>query len=273
GKSIFNAAYEPYMFEVIHLDLPAADSIEAIWVLVEKHAEEAACFVYEPLLQGAGGMNIYEADAMDQLLALMKHHQVICIADEVLTGFGRTGRLFAGDYLEQKADIICLSKGLTGGTMAMGVTACTKEIHQAYLSDDRTKTFFHGHSFTANPITCAASLASLDLLQHSDSTAQRAMIAERHIGFASRLQGAGLPEGSIQNIRTLGTIIAFELNADQKNYLDQSGSGFTAQALQEGVFLRPLGNTIYLMPPYCITAAELDHVYDVIMRLIQRNTR
>lgn len=273
GKSIFNAAYEPYMFDVIHLDPPTPANLGKIKQIVEQHAGSAACFVYEPLLQGAGGMNMYDASAMDQLLTMMKEQEVICVADEVLTGFGRTGKLFAGEYLQQKADIICLSKGLTGGTMAMGVTACTSRIHDAYLSDDRTKTFFHGHSFTANPITCAASLASLDLLLQPECGLQREMISAKHQQFSKRLATLKLAEGGVQNPRVLGTIIAFELNTGQKNYLNQSGTSLTTQALDRGVFLRPLGNTIYLMPPYCITAAELDHVYEVIIKLLQKNTR
>jgi adenosylmethionine-8-amino-7-oxononanoate aminotransferase len=273
GKSIFNAAFEAYMFEVIYLEVPRDNNFEKNQEIIDEHGAETACFIYEPLLQGAGGMNVYEAGAMNQLLKYVRSKEIICIADEVLTGFGRTGTMFAGDNIESKADIICLSKGLTGGTMALGVTACTAEIHEAYLTDDRSKTFFHGHSFTANPIACAASLASLDLLTGKNCQDQIQMINTKHLEFEKRIASAGLPAGLVQNFRVLGTIAAFEIQSTEKNYLNQSAAGLTAAAMEQFIFIRPLGNTIYLMPPYCITSDELDRVYEVITRLLQKNAR
>jgi adenosylmethionine---8-amino-7-oxononanoate aminotransferase len=268
AKSVFNAAFEPFLFEVVFLDLPAADNFKANQLIVDQHAGEAACFIYEPLLQGAGGMNIYPPEALDELLGYMRSKTIICIADEVLTGFGRTGSLFAGERMKNKADIICLSKGLTGGTMAMGVTSCTAEIHNAYETDDRSKTFFHGHSFTANPLTCAAALASMDLLLNEECTRSRNMINQKHLGFATRLEQLKTKSLNISQVRVLGTIIAFEISKSEKNYLDQSGALLSAKALTQGVFIRSLGNTVYLMPPYCITEAELEFVYTTLVALL-----
>ncbi|HTE22991.1 adenosylmethionine--8-amino-7-oxononanoate transaminase [Flavitalea sp.] len=273
GKSIFNAAFEAYMFEVIYLDVPRENNLEKNKELIDEFGAETACFIYEPLLQGAGGMNMYEAAPMDLLLNYIRSKEIICISDEVLTGFGRTGSMFAGEKIQNKADIICLSKGLTGGTMALGVTACTAEIHEAYLTDDRSKTFFHGHSFTANPIACSAALASLDLLTEISCQDQIKMIHRKHLEFGKKISGAGLHEGLVQNFRVLGTIVAFELNSTEKNYLNQSAAGLTSAALEHFIFIRPLGNTIYLMPPFCITSNELDTVYDTLIGLLQKNAR
>jgi adenosylmethionine-8-amino-7-oxononanoate aminotransferase len=273
GKSIFNAAFEAYMFEVIYLDLPTENNLEKNKAVIDEYGVETACFIYEPLLQGAGGMNMYEPAQMDLLLHHIRSKEIICIADEVLTGFGRTGSMFAGEMIQNKADIICLSKGLTGGTMALGVTACTAEIHEAYLTDDRSKTFFHGHSFTANPIACSAALASLDLLTDKACKDEIAMIHRKHQEFGKKITMSGLNEGLVQNFRVLGTIVAFELNTTEKDYLNQSAAGLTSAAMEHDIFIRPLGNTIYLMPPYCITAEELETVYEILIGLLQKNTR
>lgn len=273
GRSIFNAAFEEQLFEVVYLDIPTMSNFEQNKEIIDRFGTEAACFIYEPLLQGAGGMNMYSARAMDELLQEIRSKEIICIADEVLTGFYRTGTLFAGETISVKADIICLSKGLTGGTMAMGITACTKQIHEAYITDDRTKTFFHGHSFTANPISCAAALASLDLLEAKACLSQITLICSKHKQFENDLRMAGLPHGFVQNIRILGTIIAFEVNSSNNDYLNQSAAAITSAAMEQSIFLRPLGNTIYLMPPYCISEEQLDRVYKILLDVLKTNTR
>ena len=211
---------------------------------------------------------MYDAHWMNELLKTVKQHDIICIADEVMTGFGRTGKLFASEYMEERPDIICLSKGITGGTMALGVTACTDRIYQAYLSDDKLKTFFHGHSFTANPLACTAALASLDLLMLEDCFNQIEWITEQNKLFAERLTTYN-SRLTIKNIRTLGTIIAFEIAEGKDEYLNNIAGNITQKALDEGVYMRPLGNTVYIMPPYCITEEELEIVYDVILTILQ----
>ncbi len=262
-RGIFTEAFRDHLFETLFIDTPTKDNIEALRSMIRSQADEIACFIYEPLLQGAGGMLIYEAALLDQLLDTIREEGILCIADEVLTGFGRTGKLFAGEYLRNKADMICLSKGLTGGTMALGVTAATEQIFRAFLSDDKKKTFFHGHSFTANPLACSAALASLDLLEEKDCRLRIDAIAARHRSFAETLKG----RPHVKNIRTLGTVIAFEINTGQDGYTNSIGARITREALLKGIYLRPLGNTVYLMPPYCITQQELDRVYEFLLSI------
>ena len=178
-------------------------------------------------------------------------------------------KFFAGDYLLQKADIICLSKALTGGTMAMGITACTQNVYDAFVSDDKMKTFFHGHSFTANPLACTAALASLRLLQEKKCLQRIEEIANQQKNFLESLNSFE-KENIIKNLRHLGTICAFEIHTNESdNYLHNIGSQFTDYCLQNGVYLRALGNTIYIMPPYCITKKELRRVYSVAEAFLQ----
>jgi adenosylmethionine-8-amino-7-oxononanoate aminotransferase len=171
SRGVFTSAFKDFLFDVVFIETPNADNLEKIKSLIEPKKEKIAAFIYEPLLQAAGGMNMYDAKDMDRLLNYVRSQEIICIADEVLTGFGRTGPFFASGLLSNFPDIICLSKGLTGGFLALGATACRQFIFDAFLSDDRTKTFFHGHSYTANPLACAAGLASLDLLEEKTCVA------------------------------------------------------------------------------------------------------
>jgi adenosylmethionine-8-amino-7-oxononanoate aminotransferase len=210
---------------------------------------------------------MYDATLMDELLATVKHHKIICIADEVMTGFGRTGKLFASEYLAHKPDIICLSKGLTGGTMALGVTACTDTIYQAFVNDDKLKTFFHGHSFTANPLACTTALASLHLLAQNNCLKTVQWITEQNQLFAAKLI-TNYAAHTIKNVRVLGTILAFEIVSGKDEYLNNIATIITQQAMAAGVYIRPLGNTVYIMPPYCITAEELQKVYEVLENIV-----
>src|SRR5260221_1055893 len=264
-RSVFTAPFNDYLFEVIFIDTPTRENRYELLSLVRKQGSDIACFIYEPLLQAAGGMRIYEAQLLDELLAEVAGQGILCIADEVLTGFGRTGRLFAGEYLRHKADIICLSKGLTGGTMALGVTAATQRLFEAFLSDDKRKTLFHGHSFTANPIACAASLASLDLLLEENNLRSIRHIAHRHEALLEILALYPI----VKNARAIGTILAFELNTGHDGYINAIGPAITKEALAHGIYLRPLGNTVYIMPPYCITEKEMDQVYDFLVHCLR----
>lgn len=208
---------------------------------------------------------MYSAAGLDRLIAQCREHQVICIADEVMTGFGRTGKLFASAYLQNQPDIICLSKGLTGGTMPLSITACNQQVYEAFVQDDLLKTFFHGHSYTANPIACAAALASLDLLLEPGCQQQISDINQQHLVFRDQLLQSRLP---VRNLRVLGTIIAFEIDKGKDEYLNNVSSVVTKMAMAKNVYLRPLGNTLYLMPPYCITIAELNQVYATIISIL-----
>lgn len=262
-RSVFTLAFQDKLFEVVFIDPPTSNA----QLPTNLPFEEIACIIYEPLLQGAGGMNMYDANALNNLLKKCHEHDVICIADEVMTGFGRTGKLFASEYVSEKPEIICLSKGLTGGTMALGVTACTAEIHSAFVDEDRLKTFFHGHSFTANPLACTAALASMDLLVKPECQAQMEMIDHQHKQFMQQLSASYATQ--VKNIRSLGTILAFEIEQGKDGYLNTISTQVTQKALQQGVYLRPLGNTVYLMPPYCITQQQLQKVYDVIVHILE----
>ena len=259
-RSVFTMAFHEKLFEVIFIDAPesAATSYDLPW-------EEIACFIYEPLVQGAGGMKMYSAEGLNNLIGKCQEHQVLCIADEVMTGFGRTGKLFASAYMSHQPDIICLSKGLTGGTMPLSITACTQKVYEAYLQDDLLKTFFHGHSYTANPIACAAANASLDLLLKEECQQQIEAIRQQHLLYKKELEQGDLP---VKNIRVLGTIIAFEVERGKDEYLNNISTVITKMAMDKSVYLRPLGNTLYLMPPYCITKDELNTVYQVINSIL-----
>ena len=258
-RGMFTLAFHNRLFEVIFSATPGHhDEIDGSIL------DECACVIYEPLLQGAGGMNMYSAAALDAFIRKCRSHGIVCIADEVMTGFGRTGKMFASSYCDEQPDIICLSKGLTGGTMALGVTACNEKVHQTFVVDDKAKTFFHGHSFTANPIACTAALASLELFEKENTLQHVERIASKHKEFAERLKGIK----QVENIRICGTIIAFEVKDDIQGYASSKRDEITEKALKKGVYLRPLGNTIYLMPPYCITDEELENVYSTVMECI-----
>jgi adenosylmethionine-8-amino-7-oxononanoate aminotransferase len=265
-RSVFTDAFRDYLFEVVFIDTPSPGNIDDLRTLVREQGKDIACIIYEPLLQAAGGMRMYDAASLDALLEETTRQGILSIADEVLTGFGRTGKLFAGEYLRHNADIICLSKGLTGGTMALGVTAATERIFEAFLSDDRRKTLFHGHSFTANPLACTAALASLDLLQQGDCLARIARINRRHQDFLQSIRDYPI----VRQPRVLGTVLAFELNAGQDGYINAIGPTITRDALDAGIYLRPLGNTVYIMPPYCTTEKEMDQVYEFLVHCIIR---
>ena len=268
-RGVYTLAFQDKLFEVIFIDTPNGQNIQRLFDEINVYKEEIACIIYEPLVQGAGLMAMYEPEHLNELLQFLKHEKIICIADEVLTGFYRTGKFFASDYLEEKPDIICLSKALTGGTMALGVTACTQKIYDAFVSDDKMKTLFHGHSFTANSLACTAALASYELLTDKKCQKKIQQIVTAHKDFANSLKKYAEKE-IIKNVRQTGTIIAFEMNNKQKdNYLNNISNSFTAYCLKRGVYLRSMGNTLYIMPPYCITKLELKKIYKVLRLFIK----
>ncbi len=264
ARNVFNNAFENLLFDVIHIPLPNADNIDDLKNTLDvwfKNHHDIAGFIFEPLVQGAAGMLMYEAKYLDDLMTICKQHQVICIADEVMTGFGRTGRFFASEYLTQQPDIICLSKGLTGGFMPLGVTSCAQFIYDAYLSDDKTKTFFHGHSYTANATACSAALASLDLMEKEETIEQILMITQSNYDYVLKNKS----HKSLKDCRSKGTILALEINTEEHtHYLNKASENITTYFLKRKIIIRPLGNILYLIPPYCITEQELKNVYNVI---------
>lgn len=263
-RSVFTLAFHDILLDVIFIDTPDENNISSIKEEIAKHENSIAAFIYEPLVQGAGGIKMYDATLLDELLYFIRQKNIICIADEVMTGFGRTGKMFASEYMQTKPDIICLSKGITGGVMALGVTACSEKIYNAYITDDARKTFFHGHSFTANPLACTAANANLDLFEKNNVLAQLENISAQNLAFAAQLKELN----GIKNVRTLGTILAFEIIKGDDVYLNNISQVVTAKALEKGVYIRPLGNTVYIMPPYCITNEELEKVYAVLTEIL-----
>jgi len=266
GRSAFTAAFDSLLFEVEFIDLPNAENIEILKSQISNLKSELACFIFEPLIQGTAGMIMYEAEYLDELLKHCKAEEVLTIADEVFTGFGRTGKLFACDYLSQQPDIMCFSKGLTGGTMALGLTTCTQKIYDAFLSDDKLKTLFHGHSYTANPVACSAALASLDITLQDATMQNIKRIEKMHNGFADKIKN----HPKVRTIRQIGTIVAMEWEiGDNTSYFSSLRDRLYTYFLDAGIILRPLGNILYILPPYCITDAELNYIYAKIEQALE----
>lgn len=257
ARGVFNAPYEPLLFEVARLPFPNGD--EALTML-EDMAKNAAALIVEPLILGAGGMQIYGAETLRQMKAICERHGTLFIGDEVMTGFGRTGTLFACEQAGITPDILCLAKGLTGGSLPLAATLCRPEIFQAHYSSDRSRTFFHSSSFTANPIACAAAVANLVIWRDEPVRERVAALG----GLQDERLGQLRDDARFENVRRLGTITAMELKVPDPGYLAGLGPELTAFFHARGILLRPLGNTIYVMPPYCVTGAELDLVYDAI---------
>ena len=266
GRSAFTAAFDSMLFEVEFIDTPNETNIESIKYQVSSIRNEAACFVFEPLVQGSGGMLMYEARYLDELTAHCRREGVLMIDDEVFTGFGRTGKLFACYHVNTQPDIMCFSKGLTGGTMALGLTTCTQEIYDAFLSEDKLKTLFHGHSFTANPVACAAALASLDIMLQDATMESIKRIEAAHRQFALKIKH----HPKIKTTRQTGTILAMEWETGSNtSYFSTLRDRLYQYFLAEGIILRPLGNVLYILPPYCISNEELNYIYSKIEQALE----
>jgi adenosylmethionine-8-amino-7-oxononanoate aminotransferase len=263
-RGVYNQAYAPLLFEVGTIPLPGADPQPSYDALEAECAAGAAAFIVEPLILGAGGMLMYPPAVLAEFAAICRRHGVLFIADEVMTGWGRTGTLLACEQAEVVPDILCLSKGLTGGAVPLAVTLASEPIYQAHLSGDRAKMFFHSSSYTANPLACAAAVANLAIWREEPVLRGITLLAERQAQRLARI--AANPQ--VENARQLGTITAFEIEAPTTGYLSEIGPRLLAFFRERGILLRPLGNTIYLMPPYCIDEADLDTVYAAIEEAI-----
>jgi adenosylmethionine---8-amino-7-oxononanoate aminotransferase len=262
ARGVFNASYEPILFDVERIPFPSAGKEQSTLDALEAACKtgDAAALIVEPLILGAGGMLMYPAHVLTSMKVICARHGVLFIADEVMTGWGRTGTLFACEQADVAPDIMCLSKGLTGGTLPLAVTLCSAAIFDAHVSTDRSKTFFHSSSYTANPIACAAASANLDIW---DTEPVRERIAALEILQAERVAPFA-KDPLFENVRQLGTITALDLKVPDAGYLAEIGRRLYAGFLERGVLLRPLGNTIYVMPPYCATAGDLDFAYAAI---------
>jgi adenosylmethionine-8-amino-7-oxononanoate aminotransferase len=261
-RGVFNAPYEPLLFDVSRLPFPHAGREQDTLAALEKACrdEAVAALIVEPLILGAGGMLIYPPWVLAEMARICAAHGVLLIADEVMTGWGRTGTLFACEQAGVSPDIACYSKGLTGGSLPLAVTLCRAEIFDAHYSQDRRKTFFHSSSYTANPIACAAALANVRIWQSEPVLERVAALAEAQTRGLDRFRD----DRRFANARQIGTIAALDLVVGDAGYLADIGPRLYARFLGRGLLLRPLGNTIYLMPPYCSTADEIAAVYDAI---------
>ena len=265
SRNTFTTPFHPFLFEVKTIPVPVKgkeeECIQSFKKILTNHKNEIASFIFEPLVQGTAGMVMYDAATLDQLISWCREDQILTIADEVMTGFGRTGKLFAADYLNHKPDIFCFSKAITGGFMPLGVTTCTNQVFEAFLSGQKTKTFFHGHSYTANPLACRAALASIQLLCREETGKQINNIWQKHQQFAETNKG----HRQLNEIRVAGTILAMNFSVADHSYFSTIRDKMYTYFIENGILLRPLGNILYVMPPYCISDEELNYIYHHIL--------
>lgn len=265
ARSVFTKPFQQQLFETIFLPDPGHNSIDVILKAIDEvdNLNTVAAFIFEPLVLGSGGMIMYPPEVLNAIKVKLNPHNILFIADEVMTGFGRTGTLFASEQLNFAPDILCLSKGITGGFLPLGATSATRAVYQVFHDDNRMKTLFHGHSYTANPIACAAACASLELFD-IESTLQSVKKIEAL--FQSQLQRFQ-SHPRVRNIRCKGGILALTLQdteASGSDYLSSLGPIIYNTFLQQNMLIRPLGNVLYLMPPFCISTQLLEHTFDRI---------
>lgn len=263
-RDVFNRPFEPFMFDVKYVPFPnGTNDLEVIDLFSKLIKEnEVAAFIFEPLVQGAAGMRMYASQTLDALIQICSDNDVLTIADEVMTGFGRTGKMFACDYLSHKPDIICMSKGLTGGYLPMGLTVTSNKLYQVFLSEKKQNGFLHGHSFTGNPLACAAARASLELFDDKCFESIE-MIHQSHQEFLAKFSGM-----YHDPTRLIGTIVAIDIITDDpQGYFNPAASKVYNFFKEKGLLVRPLGNTVFINPPYCISKAELELIYQSIFDL------
>ncbi len=265
GLSVYNGPFEDYFIEVERIPTPTKDNIGYILQRLNSELElnNIAGFIYEPLVQGAAAMKMHDADGLNTILEFLKKHQVLLIADEVMTGFGKTGKNFASDHIRVKPDIICLSKALSAGLLPLAVTSCTQEVFDAFYSDEISKGLFHGHTYTANPLACIAALSGLELLQSKQIQSDIRRVIQSHKEFGLKIKA----HPKVAAIRQCGIIFALDLNIKTERYGNLRNRLFNF-FMEHGVFLRPLGNTIYILAPYIISDAQLSKIYDSIERAL-----
>ncbi len=265
GLSVYNGPFEDFFIQVERIPVPTKENIGEVLKQLEGRLQknDIAGFIYEPLVQGAAAMKMHAPEDLNQVLELIKKHGVLAIADEVMTGFGKTGKNFASEYLQTPPDIICMSKALTAGLLPMAVTSCTQEVYDAFYSDDIAKGLFHGHTYTANPLACTAALAGLQLLQSEEIQENIQRIIRSHQEFDEKLNN----HPKVASTRQCGIIYALDLNVKMERYGNLRDRLFK-HFMDNGVFLRPLGNTIYISAPYIISETQLQKIYDTIIEVL-----
>ncbi len=268
GISFYTQAFQGMFIDVVRIPVPVKGQEQASFDVLKKVIQEYNCagFIFEPLVQGAAGMVMYEPEALDELIKICRENNVLTIADEVMTGFGKTGKTFACDYLTEKPDMMCLSKALTGGTIPMAITTFAQEIFDAFYDEDINKALFHGHTFTANPTGCAAALASLELLKTPEMQDNLVRVNANHLVFQERINS----HPKVTTTRVLGTIFALEIKKqNEESYYGTMRTKLYNFFIENGIILRPVGNIVYVLPPYIITDAQLQKVYKVIEKALE----
>lgn len=263
GISFYTEAFQGMFIDVVRIPVPVTGQEQISYTALRQALTDykVAGFIFEPLVQGAAGMVMYAPEALDQLIQICKQNQVLTIADEVMTGFGKTGKTFACDFLQTQPDMLCLSKALTGGTIPMAITTFTQELFDGFYSDDINKALFHGHTFTANPTGCAAALASLMLLQTDEMQQHIARVNTSHLAFEKHIR----THPKVTTTRVLGVIFALEIKTEsQASYYGSLRNKLYDYFIENGIILRPVGNIVYVLPPYIITDEQLKKVYQVI---------
>jgi adenosylmethionine-8-amino-7-oxononanoate aminotransferase len=265
GLSVYNGPFEDYFLKVERIPVPKEDNLAEVLSKLQFLISENKCaaFVYEPMVQGAAGMKFHDAEGLNEILKLCKNNNLLCIADEVMTGFGKTGKNFASEYIETKPDVMCLSKSLTAGIAAMSITSCTQKIFNAFLDDDISKGFFHAHTYSANPLACAAAIAGIDLLSSKKIQEHIRRIERHHRSFSEKIK----THPNVASVRQLGVIFALDLSVEMDRYGELRNKIFN-HLMRDGVFLRPLGNTIYILPPFVIENEQLEKIYASIENVL-----
>jgi adenosylmethionine-8-amino-7-oxononanoate aminotransferase len=268
GITFFTEAFKGSLLEVVRIPVPTdgneTHSLNSLKTLIE--TDEFAAFIFEPLCQGAAGMVMYSSEILDKMIALCKPRDVFTIADEVMTGFGKTGKTFASDYLVNKPDMMCLSKALTGGTIPMAITTFTQEIFDGFYKDDVNKALFHGHTFTANPTGCAAALASIALMESQEMQDNIRRINQMHLAFETKIK----EHPKVKTTRVLGVIFALEIKTEnQESYYGTMRNKLYNFFIENGVILRPVGNIVYILPPYIISNEQLEKVYAIVEKAVE----
>jgi adenosylmethionine---8-amino-7-oxononanoate aminotransferase len=268
GISFYTQAFQGMFIDVVRIPVPVKGAEEASFTALRESIKNhnVAGFIFEPLVQGAAGMVMYEPQSLDKLITVCKENNIITIADEVMTGFGKTGKNFACDYLTQQPDVICLSKALTGGTIPMAITTFTQELFEGFYSDDINKALFHGHTFTANPTGCAAALASLELLQTDAMQANIIRVNKKHQAFQEHLRN----HPKVSATRVLGVIFALEIKIEgAESYYGNLRNRLYDFFIENGIVLRPVGNIVYVLPPYIISDEQLEKVYQIVEQALE----
>lgn len=278
-RSVFTDAFNGLLFDVDVIPYPEtfiddmdvaekeARALAALDRLLAARADAYAALIIEPLVQGAGGMRMCRPEFLRALQKKSRYYDLLIIYDEVMVGFGRTGDYFACRQAKTLPDIICLSKGITGGFMPLAATVCTDRIYHAFYDESPDKTLYHGHSYTANPLGCAAANASLDLLIKNRRQFER--MAQWHMEGIDMLRR----EKRLQRFRVCGTIAAMDVVVSGGGgYLSALGPLLRKRFMDRGFLLRPLGNVIYILPPYCIRRDELISIYACIRDVVSNIT-